>query len=195
MKQIMTLALLTGILLSCRKTGTPPTPVPAPALEMRYTHFADKEIKFNEGFTADLNKDGIQDFYVYTLLVGDPLLQQDYRKYLFGSNLYTYFPINSNEEVPMLSQGNRIGADNFPGCHWSGAASIVMAQKVIGWQETHWEGVWRTATHRYLPLCIGVQDKKYYGWVEASFSPHDEKVILHQAAICKVPDTAVQAGY
>jgi hypothetical protein len=195
MKQMMTLALLIGMLSACRKPAISPAPIPAPAPEMSYTQFADKAIKFNEGFTADLNKDGVQDFYVYTMLVGDPLLQRDYRKYLFGSNLYTYFPINSNEEVPMLSQGNRIEANNFPGCHWYGAASIMMAQKVIGWQETHWEGVWHTATHRYLPLCISVQDKKYYGWVEVSFNPREEKVILHQAAVCKVPDRPVQAGY
>lgn len=192
MKQILSLLAFLLIMSGCRKHNdlnhdTPPA--------MTYTHFNDREINFNELFEIDLNHDNINDLYLYTRLIADPILHVDYRQYFFGSDIDTELPVNNHEEAPMLSKGNNIDSTAFGGYGWYNASEIVMAEKVISIdREPEWRGLWKNASHKYLPLRVCVGDGIYYGWVELSFNIISEKIILHNVAICKEAGKAVKAG-
>jgi hypothetical protein len=45
-----------------------------------------------------------------------------------------------------------------------------------------------------LPIQIKKDNKRFNGWVELSFDMDAEKVILHRAAISKLPESQVIAG-
>jgi hypothetical protein len=193
MKTPLIITLLLGLLAACNKPHPPTGSVPPnsnPAL--LYTNFNDREIKFGDYFSADLDKNGTDDFSAGTLLLNDPLAHQDYRQYLLQSKRFAHLPINSEEQAPVLHKGDKIYEGAFAGYHWSDVAAVVMAQKVIGYTEMHWEGLWKGASHRYLPIRLVVESKNYYGWVEVSFSTHNEKMILHRAAVSRQPEVSVQ---
>ncbi|MBE7169283.1 MAG: hypothetical protein INR73_01770 [Williamsia sp.] len=197
LKTLVTLTVLAGMFASCRKSQHPEPTIPSqpsPPASVTYLNFNNKEVRFNGSFGADLDNDGEKDFFVYTLLVGDPLLKADYRQFLFGTSLSAELPISESEEVPMMEKGAPISANLFTGYNWYNVASIIMAKKVITMAETHWEGKWKTAAHRFLPLRINSKGKNYYGWVEVSFSTHDEKVTLHGAALSTMPETGLVTG-
>ena len=58
----------------------------------------------------------------------------------------------------------------------------------------YWEGKWKTRSHKYLPLQIQKNGKRYNGWVELSCDTGSQKTILHKAAISKKEESAVRAG-
>lgn len=192
MKTILFLISALMLLAGCKKTASNPiTSIP----EMEYIHFNNQEVHFNQRFTVDMNHDGIIDFSAYTLFDGDPVMKADYHQYYFGSAYYTDFPINNKEEVPMLNKGDRIDGKVFTSYNWYNASDIVMAQKVVTKTQSRWEGMWKNASHQYLPLRINVDEETYYGWIEVSFDSTSEKIILHKAAMCEEAGKAVKAGF
>lgn len=142
----------------------------------------------------DLDKDGTTDFYISTLLVGDPSLQRDYRQYYFNSQFYANCQVNDNEETPVLQKGDKIAPTPLEGFHWYNASQVVIAQKIIEENGTSWSGNWRNISHGYEPISILRNDKLYYGWIEISFDMQNERVILHRAAVAKEADVEVKAG-
>ena len=193
MKSITLLAMLVSLLVACKKVPQQ-NPTPIPAVGMDTTNFNNREIVFRKNISADLNHDGIKDFYVQTLHVGDALLQREYKQFRLGTNLGTDFPINQNEEIPILPKGHVIAHNSFYNYNWYEVASIVVAQKVITSDRSWWEGIWKDQFQQYVPLRIHKNGKIYYGWVELSFDSLNEKLILHRAAVSKDPDVQVSAG-
>jgi hypothetical protein len=83
---------------------------------------------------------------------------------------------------------------NVTGYTWWEISAIVLAEKIITYTESHWEGAWKNADHKYLPVQMKKQGKLYHGWIELSFNTTEEKLILHRSAISKEEDKDVKAG-
>ncbi|MGN6541368.1 MAG: hypothetical protein ACTHKY_11220 [Ginsengibacter sp.] len=163
--------------------------------QMLYTDLDNKTVGFNESYSIDLNKDGVTDVRFHTLLVGDPISKQDKRKYLVTSKINCLLPINSNENAPLLYKGEAVPLENFSGYTWYGIAQIELAQKVTGITgNPFWEGMWKSCNHNYLPVQVKLDNQRFNGWVELTFDTNIEKVILHRAAISKLPESEVIAG-
>ncbi len=188
MKNYLTIISALLILASCDK---PVHETPT----MNYVELANKEVKFNELASVDLNKDGVTDVRFHTLLVGDPIAQQDKRKFLVTSLVNCRLPVNANENAPMLSKGEAIPLENFAGYTWYEVTQIELAQKVTGITgDPFWEGLWKSSNHQYLPVQVVVTNQRFNGWVELSFDTNGEKIILHKAAISKTAEKFVVAG-
>ena len=180
-------------MVSCKKSPVT-TPIdPAPV--MSYINLHDSAVTFNKLAVLDLNSDGENDVWFSTLLVGDPIAQQDKKQWYITTSLYTSLPVNGNESIPVLKLDDSIPTQNFNNCNWYNAASVLLAEKVIGISgDPYWLGDWKEAAHKYIPLQVLKEGAKYNGWVEISFSTAGEKIILHRAALCKEKNKTVVAG-
>lgn len=188
MKNYITIISTLFILASCDKPAED-------ASAMNYIDLKNKEVKFNESATVDLNKDGVIDIHFHTLLVGDPIAQQDKRKYLATSLINCRLPVNINENAPVLLKGEAVPLENFAGYKWYEITQIELAQKITGMTgEPFWEGLWKSSNHQYLPVQVVVNKQRFNGWVELSFDTNSEKIILHKAALSKTPEKYVIAG-
>ncbi len=188
MKNFLTIPGALFFLISCHK------PVMQHS-EMNYTDLQNKEVKFNQSSSIDLNGDGIMDIRFHTMLVGDPMAKQDKQKYLVTSKINRLLPVNSTENAPVLFKGEGVPLENFSGYTWYEIAQIELAQKVTGITgDPFWEGLWKSASHNYLPVQIKVNNQRFNGWVELSFDIDAEKIILHKAAISTLPERDIIAG-
>lgn len=61
-------------------------------------------------------------------------------------------------------------------------------------EPVHWAGLWKNATHRFLPVQIKRNGQFYNGWIEISFDILNEKLVLHRTAISTEPGREVRAG-
>lgn len=162
---------------------------------MVYTDLKNKEVKFNEISSIDINYDGIMDLSFSTLLIGDPVAQQDKQKYLVTSKINCFLPVDNQENAPVLKKGESIPIENFAEYTWYEIAQIELAQKVIGMTGApFWEGSWKSGNHNYLPVQVKVNHQRFNGWIELSFDMNAEKIILHKSAISKLPERAAIAG-
>ena len=190
MKKQTLILIFVSIFFACKKPPSPPKQT-----EMVYTHLNDKEIPFGQYHSIDLNNDGKLDFDFYTMLVGDPLAQQDKQKYLVGSRLHTLLPVNDQENAPILNQNDPIPFVDFQGYSWYPLSTIELAQKIISMSGPDvWEGLWKDSHHQYLPLQVTVGGQRFNGWIELSFEKETRKLILHKAAVSTKAETAVKAG-
>jgi len=193
MKMYFLPLVLAVMLFACRKDDIKKPDTPA-AIE--YTDFNNKEIKANQSTRADLDKDGAFDIFVYTMLVGDALLQRDYTRYHILSSINNYFPVNNEENGPILNKGDDIAANSFSGYNWYNVTQLLLAQKVTTMNPPpFWEGAWKDAAHKYLPMRIQRGENLYYGWIELSFDITAEKVIMHKAGVSKEAGKAIKAGF
>jgi len=193
MRKEVVFLLVIMVLASCKRENIPG--VNPPVLNVEYTDFNDRQIKFRDVFLADLNKDGVNDLRFSTLLVGDPLLKRDYNRFYVTSSIDTYLPVNQQEEVPVLAKGSSISANSFNGYQWYNVSSILLAQKVITENNRpFWEGFWKDLNKKYLPVQVTKEHKRYYGWVEVSFDTLGENIIVHNGGICKEAGKEVKAG-
>jgi len=181
--------------LSCRKEDVKPLP-PDNQLKMEYFDLGNRDIKaFTPGFSVDVNHDGRKDLKFGALLVGDPIEQVDKVQFFISTAIGIYLPVNSNESIPIMNNGDSILLDDFNGYQWFELSSIVLVQKVISDNKPDsWEGAWKDASHKFIPFQVKNADKKYNGWVEISVDISNEKLILHKAAISSVADQIVCAG-
>lgn len=176
-------------LLSCKKPVVNKNP------GILYTDLGGKEIKFHDILFLDLNKDGQSDIFFSTLYVGDPIAKQDKEKYLVRSSVNSFLPINSNEFAPILNKGENVPIENFSDFSWYEVAQVELAQKVTGVTgPPFWEGEWKDAKHKYLPIQIKVNNQRFNGWIELSFDSEGEKIILHKAAISSEAEKEIRTG-
>ena len=71
----------------------------------------------------------------------------------------------------------------------------MLAQQVIGMTgEPYWQGTWKQANRKYLPVQIVKGNLLFNGWVMLSFSTDSDKLVLHSAAISRQPNKDVKAG-
>jgi hypothetical protein len=182
--------LLLGM-LSCKKQPVKPIET---LPQMNYTDLANFEITQGRWRTIDLDGDGKKDFGFKTTLVGDGVLQRDRLLFEVFSTINTYLLNNEHDETPPLSSGVKIGFTH-PGFEWNEISSLTLAEKVtFASGEITWDGIWKSANHKFIPLHIKSNGQVYFGWIEVSFDRAGEKLILHRAAISREAGIEVQAG-
>ena len=181
-------------LSSCNKT-TDPAPAP-PVQGMDVTELGNREIKYNTGsIVLDLNKDNKLDLVFGVLLVGDPISKIDKRQFTVVSGLETKLPVNEGEETPVLVKNDTVFNDNFRGYNWFEASSITLIERLetVGGGIT-WRGNWKDISRSYLPVQVMKNQQRFNGWVEISTNIAKEAIILHRAAISKIPEKNILAG-
>lgn len=171
----------------------PPIPSIPSHPVMSYKNLGDKEVKYGQNQYVDIDNDGTIDFKFSVLLVGDPVLQRDRVQFYANSGIKRNLLNSQVDESPMLNKGDSIGKVHS-GYSWWEISSIVLAEKIVEYSASHWEGLWKNADHNYLPIQIEKNNKLYHGWVELSFNTAEEKLILHKAAVSTEEQRSVQAG-
>ena len=181
-------------LASCQKeTVKPVNPeIPPP---MTYTALNDAELAFGSSKGLDIDGNGSLDFLFHTVYLGDALLKRDRKQYCITSGIGCNLLNDANDESPVLQKGDKVKAIH-PGYDWWQISLIVLAEKIIPEDAAEfWQGAWKNASHKYMPVKIMKDEKPYHGWIELSFDAHTEKLLLHKMAICRLPDVEIKAGY
>jgi hypothetical protein len=193
MKKLFFPAVMLIVLVSCHKTE-PVTPQPQPQPHMNYRNLNDAVVKAGQGKLIDLDGDGTTDFSFGTLLLGDPILQRDRLQFYAYSGIGKNLLNNETDESPVLNKNEKIQL-NHPGYTWYEISAIVLTEKItpmVG--NIFWQGRWTDVSHKYLPVQIEKGGGKYQGWIELSFDKLQDRLILHQAAICKEAGQEILAG-
>jgi hypothetical protein len=193
MTKYLLIAVVTVSLIAC---GKEKPLVPAPVSSgpvMAYKDLENQEVKYGQYQYVDLDKDGTRDFLFNVQLVGDPILQRDRIQFYANSGIKRNLLNNDVDESPMLNKGDSISKRHV-GYNWWEISSIVLAEKLVYASGSSWEGTWKNADHKYLPIQIEKNGKLYHGWIEISFSIAEEKLILHKAAISTEEDKGIKAG-
>jgi hypothetical protein len=194
MNKLLTLILVLLLLSSCEKNPVCEEPVDTHP-RMHYTDLHNAEVKYQTFKRVDIDGDGRNDFLFSTLLVGDALGQRDRLQFYANSSIDAYQPVNEHEESPVLSKDAPITLQ-YPGFTWYDITAIVLAEKItLISGETYWDGLWKNASHKYLPVQVVRNGEPYLGWIEISFDTTAEKIILHKAAISTKAGKEVKAGY
>ena len=192
MKHILSLAMLTLSLTSCYRDSTGYL---EQQLNMRYTELKDAEMGPGVTKRVDLDGDGTTDFSFNTLLVGDPVLMRDRLQFYVNSKIKTNLLNDNNDESPVFNKGEQIKLTHA-GYTWYEISAIVLTEKITPLSSpVFWQGLWKNAHHKYLPVQIEKTGGIYIGWIELSFNQVTQKLILHRAAISTLPNTPVKAGY
>jgi hypothetical protein len=192
MRKILIVITASISIVACSKKPPLNPPVSSHPV-MSYKILAGKEVKYGQSQYIDIDSDGSTDFKFSVLLVGDPILQRDRVQFYANSGIKRNLLNNQVDESPMMNKGDSI-SKLHNGYTWWEISSIVLAEKIVDNNGSHWEGLWKNADHKYLPIQIEKNSRLYHGWVELSFNTADEKMILHKAAISTEEDKSVQAG-
>ncbi len=192
MRKLFVFVLAASLLSACTKDPLEPGPSPLPV--MRYNDLQNAEVRFSQAKSVDIDNDGKADFYFGVTLVGDPLLKRDRWQYIAHSKVGTHLLNDEHDQSPMLHKGDWVYASQ-PGYQWFEISAIVLAEKIVTMTETYWEGLWKNAAHKYLPVQLQKDQKTYNGWIELSFDAGSEKLILHRSAISTEANKAVKAGF
>jgi hypothetical protein len=182
------------LLASCKKN-----PVQSPVSfhpQMRYSNLNDTAVVFNRSASFDLDGNGSKDIYFSTMLVGDPVYNQDKKQWLVSSSFYANLPVNGNEEIPVMQQADSIPLTGFSGYNWYNASTVLLAQQIVpDTAPPYWDGKWKDASHRFVSIQIIDKNNLYNGWVEVSFYKAQEKMIIHRAAVSTEANKVVKAGW
>jgi hypothetical protein len=127
-------------------------------------------------------------------LVGDPILQRDRLQFIAHSKIDDNLLNNDEDQSPVLNRYDLI-SETHQGYQWYEISAIVLAEKITTMTSVFWEGLWKNASHKYLPVQIKRNNKLYHGWIELSFDTAAEKLILHRSAISTEAGKDVKAGY
>lgn len=191
MNKLLSFLLVTVLFAACDKEDLPE---PAPTPTMRYTDLQNTEITAGTYKRVDLDGDGRNDVLFNTLLLGDAIGQRDRLQFYANTSIDTYQPVNDHEESPILAKDAPI-TFQYPDFTWYDITAIVLAEKVMLVSgETYWDGLWKSASHKYLPVQVKKNGQSFLGWVEMSFDKTAEKLILHKAAISTVAGREIKAG-
>lgn len=190
MIKLFSLLLLMVLFSSCDKED-----VPKPTPTMRYTDLQNAEITAGIYKRVDLDGDGRNDLLFNTMLLGDGPGQRVRLQFYSNTSIDTYQPVNDHEESPILAKDAPITLQ-YQDFTWYDITAIALTEKVTLTPsgETFWDGLWKNAFHKYLPVQIKKNGQSFLGWVEMSFDKAAEKLILHKAAISTVADKAIKAG-
>jgi hypothetical protein len=191
MNKLFSFLLLAVLFASCDKEHLPD---PAPEPTIRYTDLQNAEITAGTHKRLDIDGDGVNDLLFNTLLLGDPISQRDRLQFYANTSIDTYQPVNNHEESPVLVKDVPI-TFQFPDFTWYDITAIVLAEKVMFVSgETFWDGLWKNASHKYLPVQVKRNGQSFLGWVEMSFDKTAEKLILHRSALCMTAGKEIKAG-
>jgi hypothetical protein len=186
-------AIATVTLIACGKEK-PLTEAPVSSHPlMAYKNLQNQEVKYGQSRYVDIDSDGTNDFLFNVELIGDPILQRDRIQFYANSGIKRNLLNNDLDESPMLNKGDSI-SKNHVGYNWWQISSIVLAEKIITYNGDSWQGLWKNADHKYLPIQVEKTGKLYHGWIELSFNTVEEKLILHNAAISTEEEKGIKAG-
>jgi hypothetical protein len=175
------------VLGSCKKESI------TQRFSVEYFDLQNDEVSYQHPVVLDFTNDGSIDFSFGVLLVGDPVLQRDRYQFYVSSRVKTNLLNDANDESPMLNKGDIITL-NHEGYTWYEVSAIVLTEKIVTNQSTTWNGRWTNANHKFLPIQIEKEGKLFNGWIELSFDKVSEKIILHKAALSKIPNVSILAG-
>ncbi len=193
MKKTIWLVLVLLMAIACKKPSSEPPVELYPSMLVK--DLADSSLVFGKIASFDLDDNGEKDVLFSTQLVGDPVEQKDKRQWMVTSSFNASLPVNNTEHIPVLRYLDSISLNNFSGYAWYNASQILLSQKTITMTTPpFWEGDWKEASHRFVPIQLKKQDGLYNGWIEVSFSMAEEKLILHKAGVCKEANKNIVAG-
>lgn len=194
MKKFLAVMVSAVLITACDKKDTVDQPEPVHPV-MRYTNLGNLAIKFNEQKQLDLDGDNSMDVLFSTVLVGDPVLRRDRRQYFAAAAFDVSFLFNDLDQTPAFNNGDSIKLTSPAGYDWFNASAGILAEKIIEEiGDPHWEGNWKNANHKFLPVQIAKNNHRYNGWIEISFKTGTEELILHRAAISTEADKNIKAG-
>lgn len=192
MRKFFIPALCLLFLFSCKKDKKT---LPEPHPSMQYTDLGNAAVRFNEFKKINIDGDNTFDFLFSTLLVGDPIGRRDRQQYYVSSSFDAFLPVSGEEQLLMLNKDDAITIANRNGYNWFNASSVVLAEKIIEENGSeHWEGKWKNASHKYVPVQVNREGQLYNGWVEISFNIIPGEIILHRAAIAREAGKDIRAG-
>jgi hypothetical protein len=191
MRKALIIVIAVLVSIACKKEKIPAAVFRHPV--MAYKDLQNKEAKYGHYQYVDVDSDGLNDILFNVILVGDPVLQRDRVQFYANSGIKRNLLNNQVDESPMLNKGDSI-SKIYKGYTWWEVSAIVLAEKIVENNGSHWEGLWKNADHKYLPIQIEKNKKIYHGWIELSFNTVEEKMILHRAAISTEEEKTVQAG-
>jgi hypothetical protein len=193
MKKTIWLGFVLITAVACKKPRPEPPVQPPPSMLVK--DLADSSLAFGKHASFDLDDNGAKDVLFSTQTVGDPIEQKDKEQWMITVSFETSLPVNSTEHLPVLRYLDSIPLNDFSGYAWYNASSIILSQKTHPMTTPpYWEGDFKEASHRFVPIQIKKQGGLYNGWIEVSFSTTNEKLTLHKAAICKEPNKSIVAG-
>lgn len=195
MRKILQVVAVAFTIVACTKepVRSKPESPPSSHPEMIYSDLQNAEVYYGKTQFVDVDRDGSKDFFFGVQLVGDPVLQRDRMQFYTFSGIKRNLLNNDVDESPMLNRSDSI-SKNHPGYTWWEISAIVLAEKITDYNGSYWQGLWKNADHKYLPLQIEKDKKLYHGWIELSFRPDEGKLILHRSAISKEEEKPVLAG-
>jgi hypothetical protein len=182
---------------SCNKKDAVDIPLPPTDgfPEMLVTELYDAEVKHQQYQSLDLDKDGVTDLVFATWYIGDPVEHEDEILYFAASSIETSLMVAGENTSPRFNKNDVIPVKAVQGYEWYIVSQVEMAMKNIGYDiPPYWEKDWKDANHKFLAVQVKRNNKLYNGWVEVSMDTPHSRLILHRAAISKVPGRAVKAG-
>ncbi|GAB4092440.1 hypothetical protein [Flaviaesturariibacter terrae] len=193
MKKLLLPLLL--LLAACRKN---PAPAPPPAGNvtlpaMRVIDLHNAPVRYRQVHTVDLDGDGAHDLVFKCQLVGSPSQQADRYQFCVQSSIRRNLLVNDRDETPPFTEGASIGIGH-PGFNWWEVSHSVLAEKIVSDNETRWDGLWKTAQHRFLAVQVQRGADRYNGFVEISMDQAGNTLLLHRAALNLSPDVPIIAG-
>jgi len=190
--------LTTVILYSCKKDQA--LPETEPNTLMMYQELGNQEIGVGTSQSIDIDQNGTNDLFFSITERTNPITGiNEYCAIVFNLT-GTYFPVKNEDQVPILSLGDKIHKDFFktPTYKWSPWNTTYLAKKQINLSSTHnWEGPWVGGSHKYIPFFIEwILGSLTYGWIEISFDANRDKIILHRSAVAHINEfnKVVRAG-
>lgn len=185
-------ALFLLLLVSCKKDKDMPPPTAHPV--MQYTDLHNLEVIDMNRKYIDVDSDNQSDFFFEVLPVADPLLQRTSFRFYAYSKTHTSLLNADPDQTPALDAGAVIGA-SFPGYSWWEISGAVLAKEVTPANgNPYWEGTWKNAVRKYLPVRLARQGKHFFGWIEMTLDHSTKKLILHKAALSTEARKEVKAG-
>ena len=162
--------------------------------KMTYTT-VNIELKSWSSKSVDIDGDNRKDFAFEVLPIGDPVQQRDKYKFYAYSTIHTSLLSDDLDFPPILEKGETVKPVH-PGYAWWPITASELAQKVVPVNgPVFWEGVFKNASKKYLPMKMKKNDLEYFGWIEISIDQAESKLIVHRIALSTEAGKVVKAGF
>jgi hypothetical protein len=162
--------------------------------KMNYT-VLNLELKSWSSKGVDIDGDNKKDFAFEVFPVGDAVQQRDKYKFYAYSTIHTSLLSNDLDFPPMLETGEMV-KPLHPGYSWWPITASELAQKVVPVNgPIYWEGVFKNASKKYLPIKMTKNDLDYFGWIELSIDQAESKLIVHRIALSTEAGKVVKTGF
>jgi hypothetical protein len=191
MKKIIPALAFVLALTSCKKEDRETIVAPSQPAVI-YTDWG-KEVRYRQSQSLDIDQDGVTDFTFNVLHVGDPVLQRDRIQFYAHSGIGRNLLNDAADHSPVLNQSDLV-SPSHPGYTWYELSAIVLTEKIITDNASYWDGLWKNASHQYLPLQVVKEGRTYHGWIELSMDTAAERLTIHRSGLSTEADVAVKAG-